>query len=66
MLNPDNTVIMKNNKQVPDSAIKKQAWFQSLYQCDKIIYLPVFLLNVKGDTEVALKRLEGSALRYRR
>jgi hypothetical protein len=50
----------------PDLAIKKQAWLQSLYQCDKIIYLPVFLLNVKGDTEVALKRLDGSALRYRR
>jgi hypothetical protein len=50
----------------PDSAIKKHAWLQSLYQCDKIIYLPVFLLKVKGDTEAALKRLDGSALRYRR
>jgi hypothetical protein len=27
--------------------------------------LPVFLLNSKGDTEIALKRWEGSALRYR-
>jgi hypothetical protein len=44
---------------------EKQARLQSLYQCDKIIYLPVFLLNVKGDTEVALKQREGSALWYR-
>jgi hypothetical protein len=43
----------------------KQARLLSLYQCDKIIFLPVFLLNAKGDTEVALKRREGSALRYR-
>jgi hypothetical protein len=27
--------------------------------------LPVFLLNLKGDTEIALKQWEGSALRYR-
>jgi hypothetical protein len=27
--------------------------------------LPVFLLNLKGDTEIALKQREGSALRYR-
>jgi hypothetical protein len=27
--------------------------------------LPVFLLNSKGDTEIALKQREGSALRYR-
>jgi hypothetical protein len=27
--------------------------------------LPVFLLNSKGDTEIALKQWEGSALRYR-
>jgi hypothetical protein len=38
---------------------------QSLYQCNEIILLPVFLLNVKGDTEVALKQQEGSTLRYR-
>jgi hypothetical protein len=43
-----------------------QARLQSLYQCDKIIYLPVFMLKAKGDTDVALKRREGSALRYRR
>jgi hypothetical protein len=43
-----------------------QARLQSLYQCDKIIFLPVFLLKAKGDTEVALKQREGSALRYRR
>ena len=45
---------------------EKPAWLQSLYRCDKIIYMPVYLLNVKGDTEVALKRWDGSALRYRR
>jgi len=45
---------------------EKQAWLQSLYQCDNIIHLPVFLLNVKGDTEIALKRWDGSALMYRR
>jgi hypothetical protein len=38
---------------------------QSLYQCDEIILLPVILLNAECDTEVALKRREGSALRYR-
>jgi hypothetical protein len=27
--------------------------------------LPVFLLNSKGDTAIALKQREGSALRYR-
>jgi hypothetical protein len=27
--------------------------------------LPVFLLNLKGDTEIALKQREGSALMYR-
>jgi hypothetical protein len=27
--------------------------------------LPVFLLNSKGDTEIALKQREGSALMYR-
>jgi hypothetical protein len=27
--------------------------------------LPVFLLNLKGNTEIALKQWEGSALRYR-
>jgi hypothetical protein len=43
-----------------------QARLQSLYQCDKIIFLPVFLLKVKGDSEVALKQRDGSALRYRR
>jgi hypothetical protein len=27
--------------------------------------LPVFLLNLKGDAEIALKQREGSDLRYR-
>jgi hypothetical protein len=44
---------------------EKQARLQSLYQCDEIILLPVLLLNAKGNTEIALKRREGSALRYR-
>jgi hypothetical protein len=44
---------------------EKQAQLQSLYQCDEIIFLPVFLLNAKGAPEVALKQREGSALRYR-
>ena len=40
----------------------KQARPQSLYRCDKIIYMPAYLLNVKGYAEVALKRWDGSAL----
>jgi hypothetical protein len=43
----------------------KQARLQSLYQCDEIILLPVFLLNAKSNTEIALKQREGSSLRYR-
>jgi len=43
----------------------KQARLQSLYQCDEIIICLFVLLNTKGNTEIALKQREGSALRYR-